>query len=160
MAAAGTGWAATAVVFQPQLASFHFLCIKVSKWRGGTIVSYDHGGGSPTLDPNKADSKSSRTTNSWRWSQISRCIPSGTNAEEVIVHFNARSETPMGCCSLHAPRILRFFPPRDRQCGDKALRRTRASTQAVYLRALSGAKIASLLRAPWWWKTRTSPLRL
>ena len=40
-------------------------------------------GGVSTLDPSKDDSKSSRTTNSWRWSQVARCVPSDASAEEV-----------------------------------------------------------------------------
>ena len=61
--------------------SFHFLCIKVNKWRGRyqRILHLDSASIS-TLDP----AAPSKTTNSWRWSQVTKCVATSDNSEEII----------------------------------------------------------------------------
>jgi hypothetical protein len=63
--------------------SFHFLCIKVNKWRGRyQRILHLSAASLSTLDPS-----SGKSTNSWRWSQVTKCIATPDNVEEIVISF-------------------------------------------------------------------------
>ena len=83
--------------------SFHFLCIKVNKWRGRyQRVLHLTSAGISTLDP-LAGGKS---TNSWRWGQVTKCIATPDNSEEVVISFGP-SEASLRI--LTAPRTRTYL---------------------------------------------------
>ena len=89
---------------------FHFLCIKVSKWRGRyhRILRLSRRDGISTLDPSKGAAASHTSTssssddsrdhhgmmitNSWSWPQVAGCAASRDSDEEIVVTFAEGSE--------------------------------------------------------------------